>query len=924
MKIHRTTLLLLCSLFSATCFATAKPLLLHLTLDELDITSGEVPKRIVDLPHNWQRGRWVPEIMPYAVAPGADEIYLTLDWSENHNRRWRSKFRASETRISIRTQKLPLEGTLFLPKGEGDGLEPIGFRVKKGASPDNKAFHEARTTYYERLLARDIPGAAWFRHQANAKTPDGPQRSNRPNRGSLEDTLDLFSGGRALSENLQFDRELRLPKESNATLNVDSITGITIDEFEWDQLLEDKETALDPLASSVPADQHALFFRTFSDMMTVFDEATLRGTPFLRMFESRAESAKSKEKYQLQLCMPVTELSRLIGPQLIDSVAFTSSDPFLRTGTDLAILYKAKNLQGLVAALALRRAQTAAEHPHAKPVEGKVAGISYAGLVSKDRSTCSYSATLGDDIVVVTNSLAQLEKLTAVHRGANPSLAKLEEFRFFRQRYLHGSAEEKAFLMVSDAALRRWCGPRWRIAASRRTRAAAALSELQARQVAGEPLEAKDFGSLGKVSLVRGQVQSSVYGNLRFLTPISELRFDKVSKREKSAYEVFRERYQSNWAAFFDPIAARLFMDDDKLTADVTIMPLIEGSDYNELIEITGKTRLKAGAGDPHPESLFHWILALDMKSKPMQQAGAMASLFAPSLGVNAFSWVGEWVSVYGDDSPYWKDLGKAAEEGEDAVEEFAEDNIARAPFALNAEVTNPFKLTAFLSALRAWVEQTSPGMTEWTNHEHNGQGYVKITPSGEVREDLAEEGAGDLALYYAPSSKLLTITLDEAVLRRSIDRRVAERKRRQDKEPATDLLDWPGKSISFVADKQIISFFDAISRDHVTREFRTRSFGNLPILNEWRHLGHEDALAFHEATWHAELMCPGGGEYRWNEEFQTYESTVFGHPGEPQSPKISAFLLKEFQRASFGLTFENDGLRAKGELMKRLPGTGD
>jgi hypothetical protein len=659
-------------------------------------------------------------------------------------------------------------------------------------------------------------------------------------------------------------------------------------------------------------------------MMTVFDEATLRGTPLLRMFEARAESAKSKEKYELQLCLPATELSRLLGPQLIESVAFTSSDPFLRTGTDLAILYKAKNLQGLVAALTLRRAQTAITHPQAKAVDGKVAGISYMGLVSKDRLICSYSATLGGNVVVVTNSLAQLKKLAAAHSGAKPSLAKLDEYRFFRQRYLHGNAEEKAFLMVSDAALRRWCGPRWRIAASRRTRAAAALSELQSRQVAGEPLDADDFGELGKISLVRGQVHSSVYGNLRFLKPIAELKLEKVSKAEQRAYQVFRERYQSNWAAFFDPIAAKLYVDKDKLTADITILPLIGGSDYNQMIEVTGQTKLAPGSGDPHPESLFHWILALDMKSKPMQQAGAMASIFAPSLGVNAFAWVGDWVSVYADDSPFWKGLGEAADQGEDEMEEYLEDNVGRAPLALNVEVTNPFKLTAFLSALRAWIEQTSPDMTEWTNHKHNGQGYVKIAPSGEVREDLKEEGAGDLALYYAPSSKLLTITLDEAVLQRSIDRRVTERKRRRDGEPPTDQKKWLGESVSFVANKQIIAFVDAMSRDQITREFRSRSFANLPILNEWKKFGHDDAVAYHENTWHVELMCPGGGEYRWNEEFQTYESTVFGHPGAPKTPRISAFLLKQFQQAAFGLTFEHDGLRAKAELWKRLPGTGD
>ena len=126
------------------------------------------------------------------------------------------------------------------------------------------------------------------------------------------------------------------------------------------------------------------------------------------------------------------------------------------------------------------------------------------------------------------------------------------------------------------------------------------------------------------------------------------------------------------------------------------------------------------------------------------------------------------------------------------------------------------------------------------------------------------------------------------------------------------------------MANKKIIAFVDAVTRDQLTKEFRNRSYANLPILNEWRKLGHEDAIAYHETTWQVELMCPGGGKYNWNDEFQTYESTIFGHPGAPKSPKISALLLKQFQQAALGLTFEHDGLRAKAELWKRLPGTGD
>ena len=924
MKNLHAPLLFLSALLATACLTSAKEHLLHLRMDDLVITSGSLPKGTIDLSYRWEQGRLIPEALPYAASAQADEIYLVLASEPSGNRWRRSRFNASDARLAIRCRTLPLTGTLYLPKKEGDGLQPVSFRVNKGTSSKKQDFQKTRKDHYEQLLASGIPGAAWFRHQANAGTPDRPQRPDRPSRGSLEDTLDLFSGGRALSENLQFDRELRLPNEGNSTVKVDSIAGITIKELEWENLLKDENTQLDHLASSIPSDQHALFFPTFSDMMTVFDEAALRGTPFLRMFESRSENAKSKEKYEFQLCLPATDLSRLLGPSLISSIAFTGSDPFMRTGTDLAILYEAKSVQGLLAALALRRAQTAAAHPEAEAVDGKVLGTHYAGLVSKDRSISSYAATLGENVVVVTNSLEQLKKLALAHKGKNTSLAQLDEYKFFRQRYRRGSASEHAFLIVTDAALRRWCGPRWRIGASRRTRAAAALSELQARQVAGEKLAGNDFPELGQISVIEGQVQSEVYGNLRFLTPISELDVYLVSDREKRAYEAFRRGYQRNWSTFFDPIAARLYVDEEKLSGDLTVMPLIASSDYNDLIEITGKSRLRAGAGDPHPEALLHAILALDMKSPTMQQASGMAAILAPSLGVNAFSWVGEWASVYVDEGPFMEELEKAAGQGEDAAWEFMESNFGRAPVALNLEVNNPFKMTAFLAALRAWIEQTSPGMTEWTNHEHAGQGYVKIAPTGDVRRDLQDEGVEDMALFYLPSSKLLTFSLNEAVIKGAIDRQLAERDRRRKRSAAKPIVPWFGESVSMMANKEVLTFIDAFSREHVTREFRSRSFANLPILNEWRKLGHEDALAFHEKTWQVALTCPGGGKYVWNEKFQTYESTVFGHPSEPQSPKISAFLLKEFQKASFGLTFEHDGLRAKGELLKRLPKSRD
>ena len=62
-------------------------------------------------------------------------------------------------------------------------------------------------------------------------------------------------------------------------------------------------------------------------------------------------------------------------------------------------------------------------------------------------------------------------------------------------------------------------------------------------------------------------------------------------------------------------------------------------------------------------------------------------------------------------------------------------------------------------------------------------------------------------------------------------------------------------------------------------------SWGNLPILNEWKRLFPEDdSVALHERLWGVKLVCPGGGEYKWNESWQTFESTVYGHPAEPKN----------------------------------------
>ena len=89
----------------------------------------------------------------------------------------------------------------------------------------------------------------------------------------------------------------------------------------------------------------------------------------------------------------------------------------------------------------------------------------------------------------------------------------------------------------------------------------------------------------------------------------------------------------------------------------------------------------------------------------------------------------------------------------------------------------------------------------------------------------------------------------------------------------------------------------------------QSRSWGNLPVLNEWRtRYPERNPLEIHREFWQEEsLVCPGEGEYRWNEEWQTMESSLYGHPGQPKQGAKYPTILQSIQSANFGLTFRRE-----------------
>jgi len=837
------------------------------------------------------------------------------------------------------TQDPEIKGELFLNEKKGRIKSyPFTFNLKNQSklSPEQwkeEAYQSHRITYYQLLQERKPPGTAWFRHQANkakkrlaeiqsekpAKSLDQAIRPTRaPDQKSLALTMDLLSGGRAISENLQLDRDLPISsQEQNRTIPVSSVPGITIEEIPWEESIRGKKPELDPLASILPHDQHAVLFPSYLSMLKVIEEMSNLGTPILRLGEKRVESAQSKEKYAKQLCLPVQKTFPFTDPRLVSSLAITGGDPFFRTGTSITILFQTQQKQKLLEALAIRRQEARKKFPSVQFVQEKIPGFTsqtYQGAVSPDHSIQSFVTSFGD-YVVVTNSRQQIIRIAEVFRGKSTSLASLDEFQFFRKRYpVYTQSKEDAFLMITDATIRRWCSPSWRIGASRRTRAASILSELQARHESGATLNAQEFPALEDVTMIDGNIQSSKYGNLSFLTSVDELNLQKITPAEKKAYLFFRDRYQSHWSNYFDPIAGQVMIGDKNMSIDLSILPLIGGTDYQQMMTMVGEVKLKPESGDPHPEALLHWITALDINSPRMIQFNNLASLLSPSLGSGALGWAGDSLSFYLDDSPFLQELqGMFMEKDTREINDYMEKQWGRIPLGLNIEVGNPFQMTAFLAGLRVWIEQTAPGMTNWSNHEHKGQGYVKISLGEAMQENLLKEGSQPEAIFYAPSAKLLTITLREEMLKRAIDRNLL---RRKPDSPAVAST-WGGKSTALLVSKPISSLFEILMGTAIVKEIQKKSWLNLYALNEWKiELNQNNPVHYHHKVWKTKLHCPGGGRYRWNSQYQTFESTVFGHPGNPKSSSKYK-LFPTMESMNFGITFERDGVRAQATFQR-------
>jgi hypothetical protein len=417
------------------------------------------------------------------------------------------------------------------------------------------------------------------------------------------------------------------------------------------------------------------------------------------------------------------------------------------------------------------------------------------------------------------------------------------------------------------------------------------------------------FSHPGRLAIGPQLVHHSYIGNLRFLKPILELDTHQVTSAEAQAYERWRTMYQRNWRWAFDPIGLRVTWTPDQVAGDLTVIPLIARTDYQPLVDVSRGAALKPTDGDPHGAPL-HVALALNKQSGWFNLASGLARSAAPGLRIDPLAWLGDSVAFYADRDPLWQEL---AEYPASELQQRWQDFGPRLPIALHAEVSDGLRLGAFLVAVRAWMEQTIPGMLLWETLEHRETPYVRITPT--ERAIGEQQGLRNFSLYYYASGQSLTITPHRGVLERAIDRDLAKQETAEP--PGVEgQAAWLGSNLAIHTDPMWIGVWRQIQTAELRRRMQRHAWQHLPALNEWHRLFPDtDPSDVAHRYWHQRPICPGGGQYVWNETWQTMESTVYGHPAQPKSGPPLPLHLQRMLEADFGLTLEPQGLRARVQL---------
>ncbi|MGL6196839.1 MAG: hypothetical protein ACRC2T_18660 [Thermoguttaceae bacterium] len=736
---------------------------------------------------------------------------------------------------------------------------------------------------------------------------DCPKIKMAPRRFSIDNNFNsLFgrmSGTRAIHLNLSLNRgvdhALTYTDDDLRTVDIGELEGITVAEIDWEPLVENLSPALDPHAKYVPFDQHFAVFPSVQAAQAVLAAVTESGlsalsNPVRDGVTAPNADLKVVKRYLAQLELTQEIMEGLANSGKVKSVAITGSDTYFEDGTDIAILFETDSPDAIIELL---RATNSGDATPKRLVE-----------------------KIDAETVILTNSRYQLDQVRKTTKKEIPSLADLDEFRYFRDRYKIGEPDETVFVFLSDATIRRWCSPCWRIGQSRRIEQQEILATLTIENI--QELISMQPGAEKAISIFDSEDQvpespikrdpqllaetkyiltpngaiSKTYGSYNSLTPISELQIKKVSPAEKAAYKSWKDGYERMWRGFFDPIGIRLTLKDDTVKTDVSVIPLsIAAQDQITSIFDVDKDSV-ALPSEVRYDVPSQWIVRINPKNDRIR------SMFKDG-NVSMSDWVGNYLTVYLDADQYWDTLFNMINKDDNdmfisypPLKLSPNDDILPLVVECGTNGTKNLDVDA-CSMYLLWM---FGGRTTTSQEEYRGINYYNIKAVSAKNNSYTINN-----LYICTEYNRVVVTPNLKALKRAIDRKLDANTKLEenqintmtsaDAKPEDLPTKWLGESICVKLDEQFIPFANLFFMNSVKQSIENATSRNDEIIGYYQeHFPNNDPIELHE---------------------RLFGERLFRH-GEIQldSP------FKGIKNAELGVTLENNTLRARADVRFEAP----
>jgi len=678
---------------------------------------------------------------------------------------------------------------------------------------------QARPTHpWEHFAAARLEALLGGSREKSGETADRQPRTD------LVRLMDTTSGILSIQEALQRDRGLRLRSDDDErTIGIERLSGPPLAEHPFAamqaQLPDPGAGAPEPLAAAAPADFWYARFDSLPLFLRLLGEADRWITPLVQLFQQNPEDRRLAQRYETELGVVRGELAKILGPLAVGQVAVVGSDPYIREGTDLTLLFEVREATLFNAELDRHRLQ------HVGRLEALGGSVEtetrdYQGVVitstRDDRGRLRQERAMVGEIGLLSNSPRAIERVLDTLAGRHPRLSEAAEFRYMRARD-PGAHHFTAFL--SDSFIAAVVGPEQKIQASRRERALAelltpgyaallygwlygespkTLKELHAsglllsdelRHSTGEPI-AYEPPVLGEKSTPPDQTTMSAWGTPAALVPLLDRPpVKQVTAAEDAAYRNFARGYQNYWKQMIDPVQVSLDIvpasDDvrggETVDIDVRVLPLIDATDYRDLERIVGTRRVDVNPLGSGLQAV--WAVGADSSVRNDLDGLMRAASGKPELGIG---WVGDWVMVGVEDRvaiadlfTYVDDRVQLPDPDRKELDPFSDDELwirlGSAPVYAAAAVKNTAALVATLGGIRALVNEVAPGTVDWGEHStYRDLPIVRVGIKPDAPLIRRPKIAEAFALYYIQTGEAFVIAVDPTVLHAVADRLLA------------------------------------------------------------------------------------------------------------------------------------------------------